>query len=149
MGVEAFRELPDRLVIVGRGPLEAELRRAAPDNVRLLTGVGDAELRWVYAHSAALIAPSIEDFGLTPIEGAAFGKPTLALRAGGYLDTVVEGSTGQFFERPAIHDIRRAVEANRPRQWDADAIRAHADSFSEERFHDRLRAEVESLLSRP
>jgi glycosyltransferase involved in cell wall biosynthesis len=146
--VEAFGELADRLVIVGRGPLEDELRRGAPDNVRLLTGLGDAQLRWVYAHAVALIAPSIEDFGLTPLEGAAFGKPTLALRAGGYLDTIVEDVTGVFFERPTPSEISGAVEASRTRGWDHGAIRAQAESFSEERFSARLRAEVESLLSR-
>jgi glycosyltransferase involved in cell wall biosynthesis len=136
-------------VIIGRGPLEDELRRAAPDNVRLLTGLEDPQLRWVYAHAVALIAPSIEDFGLTPLEGAAFGKPTLALRAGGYLDTIAEGVTGAFFERPMPADIRGAVEASRTRPWDREAIRAHADSFSQERFSARLRAEVESLLRLP
>ncbi|EWT02789.1 glycosyl transferase family 1 [Intrasporangium oryzae NRRL B-24470] len=145
--VEAFRGLPERLVVVGRGPLEEELRAGLPDNARLLTGLSDARLRWVYAHARALVAPSIEDFGLTPLEGAAFGRPTLALRAGGYLDTIAEDVTGTFFERPVAADIRAAVERNTGRQWDADAIRAHADRFSEPRFHARLHDEVEQLLA--
>ena len=61
----------------------------APDNARLLSGLDDAQMRWLYAHARALIAPAFEDFGLTPLEAYAFGTPVLARRGGGYLDTVV------------------------------------------------------------
>lgn len=145
--VEAFRGLSERLVVVGHGPMEQQLRRVLPDNVRIVNGLMDEGLRWVYAHAVALIAPSIEDFGLTPLEAAAFGNPTLALRAGGYLDTVREDVNGTFFERPVADDIRQAVESNRTRRWDHEAIRRHADTFSEARFRDRLLEEVTSLIS--
>lgn len=145
--IEAFRGLPERLVVVGHGPLEEQLRRTLPANARIVTGPSDAQLRWIYAHATALVAPSIEDFGLTPLEAAAFGRPTLALRAGGYLDTVAPGLSGAFFEEPSPEAIRGAVEAARGQVWDADAIRAHADAFSEERFRDRLRDEVRCLTS--
>lgn len=145
VAMDAFRDLPERLVVVGHGPLEGELRAAAPANVRILTGLTDAQLGWVYAHATALIAPSIEDFGLTPVEAAAFGKPTLALRSGGYLDTVCPGVSGDFFEAASARSIRSAVAANRHPSWDANKITAHADTFSEARFHSRLHDEVETL----
>jgi glycosyltransferase involved in cell wall biosynthesis len=144
--VEAWRGLPERLVVVGHGPLEAELRATLPPNVRILTELDDAQLRWTYRHAVALVATSLEDFGLTPIEAFAFGKPVIALRAGGYLDTVVEDVTGVFFEKPHAPDIRAAVEAARTRPWDAQAIKAHARQFSEDRFVDRIRMEVDALL---
>ena len=109
--VEAFRDLPERLVIVGHGPLRRTLERRLPANVRLLSNLTDAQLRWVYAHSRALVAPALEDYGLTPLEAAAYGKPTLALGAGGYLDTVVPGTTGIFFSQPSPRDIRASVLA--------------------------------------
>ncbi len=56
-----------------------------------------------------LVAASHEDFGLTPLEAAAFGVPTVALRGGGYLDTIVEGETGLFFDRPEPDDIAAAL----------------------------------------
>lgn len=145
--IEAFRSLPERLVVVGHGPLEEQLRHHLPENVRIVTGINDAELRWIYAHTNALLAPSIEDFGLTPLEAAAFGKPTLALRAGGYLDTVVPGLSGAFFEEPTADAIHAAVVAARDQHWIAEAIRSHADGFSEERFCARLQAEVHRLSS--
>ena len=70
-------------------------------------------MRWAYAHARALVAPSHEDYGLTPIEAGAWGKPTLALRAGGYLDTVAEGVSGLFFDAPTPEAIRAAVVAHR------------------------------------
>lgn len=144
--VDAFRGLDARLVIVGHGPLEHDLRATMPSNARLLSGLSDAQLRWVYAHAGALVAPSIEDFGLTPLEAAAFGKPTLALRAGGYLDTIAEGVSGAFFEEPNPDRIRAAVASADRSTWDPQAIRTHADGFSEERFRQRLGAEVSALL---
>ncbi len=114
-----------------------------------LHGIPDAELRWLYAHCAAVIAPSHEDFGLTPLEGAAYGRPALTLRGGGYLDTVVEGVTGAHFEEPTPELIAEAVAADLGRTWDPEPIQAHARSFSEEHFARRLRAEVDRLLADP
>jgi glycosyltransferase involved in cell wall biosynthesis len=147
VAVDAVRDLPERLVVVGAGPLEARLRAEAPDNVRIVSGLTDAELRWTYAHARTLLAPSLEDFGLTPLEAAAFGVPTLALHAGGYLDTIDESVNGTFFEEPTVPAVRAAVVAARERVWDEAAIRAHAEHFSEARFHARIRAEVDNLLS--
>lgn len=147
VAVEAVRDLPERLVVVGSGPLEARLRAEAPDNVRIVTSLTDAELRWTYAHARTLLAPSLEDFGLTPLEAAAFGVPTLALHAGGYLDTIDEDVNGMFFDNPTAEAVRAAVVAARDRVWDTAAVRAHAERFSEARFHTRIRAEVERLLA--
>jgi glycosyltransferase involved in cell wall biosynthesis len=141
--IEAFAGLPDeRLVIVGRGPEGTQLLSAAGPNVRMLQDLSDEEIRWVYAHATTLIAPSIEDYGLTPLEAGAYGKPTLALRGGGYLDTIANGVNGAFFDRPTAVEIRTAVVANLWRTWDTDAIRDHVAAFGEDPFIDRLRALV-------
>jgi glycosyltransferase involved in cell wall biosynthesis len=147
--VEAFRAMPDeRLVIVGKGPLEREIRSQLTPNIRLVSDLHDAQLQWVYYHSSTLIAPSIEDFGLTPLEAGTHGVPTLALRLGGYLDTVQEGLTGDFFDEPTSGAIAAAVLTHRGRSWDREAIRAHADLFTEERFTAALRMYVDDLLDR-
>ena len=144
--IEAFRDLPERLLVIGAAPLLAPLRAAAPDNVRIATDLTDAQMRWAYAHARALVAASHEDFGLTPLEAGAFGRPTLALRAGGYLDTIAEGVNGAFFDEPTPAAIRAAVVAHRDHQWDAQAIMRHVERFSPDRFVARLRTEVEHLL---
>ena len=131
------------VLIVGSGPEERRLRWAAPPNVLLLGRVSDAQLRWLYAGAAGLLAASYEDYGLTPLEAAAFGKPTAALRWGGYLDTVLEGETGVFFDRPEPEPIRRAVVQMAQEAFSGARLRAHAAGFSEARFIERLRAIVD------
>ena len=139
----AFHELPtERLVVVGSGPLEHHLRRLAGANTTLVGGVPDARLRWLYANCAGLVAASHEDYGLTPLEAASFGKPAATLRWGGFLDTVTEGTTGVFFDDPSPAPIATAVRGLRQFAWDEGAIRAHADSFSEPRFIERIRETV-------
>lgn len=141
--VEAFRRLPEeRLVVVGSGPDERRLRRSAPRNVLLLGNVADDVLRWLYASCAAVVAASYEDYGLTPLEGASFGRPAVALRSGGFLDTIVEDETGTFFDRPDPDEIAAAVRRARSHAWSEERIRRHADGFSESSFVERLRQVV-------
>jgi glycosyltransferase involved in cell wall biosynthesis len=138
--VRAFSGLrDDRLVIVGTGPDEPRLRASAGENVTFLGSIDDEELRWLYANAASAVSASYEDYGLTPLEAAAFGKPTAALRWGGFVDTVEEGTTGIFFERPDPAAVRDAVRVITRTEWNTDTIRAHAGRYSEPRFIERLR----------
>ena len=147
LAVQAVNRLHDyRLVVVGTGPEHERLAREASANVRLLGTVTDEELRWLYQNATAIIAPSFEDFGLTPLEGALAGKPTVAFRAGGYLDTVVEGTTGVFFDDLEAEALRQAIVTALSEPWDEKTIRAHASLFSEERFIERLRQIVSEEL---
>jgi glycosyltransferase involved in cell wall biosynthesis len=120
-------ELPEHhLVVAGAGPERARLEGDAGSNVTFLGEVDEAQLRWLYTHSAGLICASFEDYGLTTLEAAAYGCPTAALHAGGYLDTVVEGVTGAFFDEPVPTKIAPAIRAMVEHDWDADALRRHA-----------------------
>jgi glycosyltransferase involved in cell wall biosynthesis len=130
------------LVIVGRGPEAESLRAAAGANAQVLSDLSDAEVAWLYANCTALVAASYEDFGLTPLEAAVHGKPSIALRFGGFLDTIVEGVTGVFFDEPTPDCIAAAVRESRAREWSVDTIKARASEFSEERFIEQLRREV-------
>ena len=135
-----------RLVVVGAGPERDALLATLPGNVRLLSGLTDAQLRWVYAHARVLVAPSFEDYGLTPLEAAVFGRPSLTLRAGGYLDTVREGVTGLYVDAPDPALFRAGLAAADAHPWDPAVLRSHADEFSEAGFAARLHAEVDDLL---
>ncbi len=143
-----FAERSDlELVVVGTGPLLKTLRQTATPNIELLGNVNDRELRWLYGHSRALIAPAFEDYGLTPLEAASFGKPTLALRKGGYLDTVSEGRSGYFFEDLDVWSISGAIDKLSENPLNSDEIRGHASRFSEERFVSTLRQKVSLHLA--
>jgi len=137
----AFAAQPDlRLVIAGTGPDAERLARLAPANVVLAGRVSDGELRWLYEHCTALVAASFEDYGLTPLEAATFGRPSVVLRHGGFLDTVVDDVTGVFFDAPSPAQIGRAVRRALDATWDRDAIVRHAEGFSEKRFAIALQA---------
>ncbi len=137
---EAFSLLPElRLVVVGTGPEQTRIAAGAPPNVTLLGRVDDPGLRWLYASCLGLVAASYEDFGLTPVEAAAFGRPTAALRWGGFHDTIEEGTTGLFFDHPVPDEIAGAVARLGGSSWDAATIVAHAGRFSAERFIARIR----------
>ncbi|HEV3281391.1 MAG TPA: glycosyltransferase [Acidimicrobiales bacterium] len=142
--VAAFRRLPEhRLVVVGTGPLAPAISAGAPPNVSMAGQVSDAGLRWMYRSAAGLVAASHEDFGLTPVEAAAFGKPAAALRWGGFLDTTVEGTTGVFFDEPEPEAIAQSIERLAAMAWDAAGLRDHAERFSGPRFTARLRQVVD------
>jgi glycosyltransferase involved in cell wall biosynthesis len=146
----AFVGLPDqRLVIAGTGPDAAQLRARAPANVRFVGDADDATLRWLYANCRALVSAGYEPYGMTPVEAAAFAKPTLALREGGLVDVVVEGQTGEFFDEPepaAIADAIRRLDVGR---YSEAAFRAVGDRHSERSFIAGLRTVVEQELDRP
>ena len=145
----AFGRLPEqRLVIVGAGPLATRLEESSAPNVTLLGSVDDPTLRWLYRSCAGLVAASYEDFGLTPVEAAGFGKPTAALRFGGYLDTIVEGGTGVFFDAPSSEAIADALSRLTASEWDGDALREHAGRFSRQVFIDRMNEVVEEERAR-
>ncbi len=108
--------------------------------------VDDACLRWLYANCRALVAAAYEDFGLTSVEAMAFGKPVLALGAGGYLDTVVDGLSGLFFETPTAPAIADAIAKLEATPFDPDAIRLHSGQFSLEHFVSGIQAIVSGVL---
>lgn len=117
------------LVIVG-----GERDEHPTGRVRRVGRVSEESLRWLYQHCAAVMALSREDFGLTPAEGHLFGKPTIALRAGGYLDTCLEGVNAVFVESPDPANVEAAVRAVPEYSFDPVRVRETATRFSEETF---------------
>jgi len=149
--IDAVARVPGvDLVIVGDGPERPRLEQQAQriGGTVLAGRVSDGELRWLYENCLGLVAASYEDFGLSPLEAATFGKPTAALHDGGYLDTVVDGRSGVFFEVPEPDAMAAALERMTSVTWNADAIRTHAETFSERRFIARIRAVIEEELER-
>lgn len=118
--VDAFRlRTEHRLMVVGRGPEWANLTRDLPDNVTFLTDLTDGQMRTVYERAAGLVAASYEDYGLTPLEAALFGRPSAVLAAGGFLDTM-DDSTSVFFETPTPSAIAHAVDMLLKASWDSE-----------------------------
>ena len=126
------RGLP--LVVVGDGPDRAALERIAGPTVTFVGRLPDADVTALFERCRAFILPGMEDFGLTPLEANAAGRPVVAFAAGGALDTVREGVTGLLFSEPTPDALGNALVATRERPWDVAALRAHAESFAEAVF---------------
>jgi glycosyltransferase involved in cell wall biosynthesis len=145
--VRAFADTDRRLIVVGRGPEADRLRGIKTPNVLMLSDLTDGQMSWLYENCRALIAASYEDFGLTPIEAGLRGRPTVALRWGGFLDTVDEGVSGVYFDQPEPTAIFEALDRFEEMQFDSDKIRSHVEQFSEEHFAQRLYTVVGELAA--
>ncbi|MFP5319061.1 MAG: glycosyltransferase [Acidimicrobiia bacterium] len=137
LAIDAAAALRVPLVVAGSGPEEARLRShaaAAGADVTFVIRPGDETLRRLYRTARALVFPTVEDFGIVPVEAQACGTPVVAVAEGGSLDTVLDGSTGVLVERAEGELLVSGVErvlASPPRPA---ACRAHAESFSRPRF---------------
>jgi glycosyltransferase involved in cell wall biosynthesis len=147
IAIEAFRDLDAELVIAGGGPLLERLSRHAPGNVHFTGRVSDETLRDLYRTARALVFPGEEDFGIVPLEAMACGTPVIAYRAGGALETVVEGTTGTFFDEQTPAALADAVRAFDTTRFDAGRIRAHAERFDRARFLGAFREIVNDTMS--
>lgn len=146
--VEAFRRNGLPLVMAGDGPSRRELEASAPANVRFTGELTDAELVPLMQRAAALIFPSRDDFGLLPVEVMACGRPVLALGAGGALETVRPGETGEFFAEPTPEAIADAVASFDPGSFDPGRCRARGEEFGLPRFREALGAEIAAAANR-
>jgi glycosyltransferase involved in cell wall biosynthesis len=132
-----------RLVVVGDGPEAGRLRRefAGAGGVEFRGRLADAEVAELLAGCRALIHPQLEDFGITAVEAQAAGRPVVAYRGGGALETVVEGVTGEFFdaqEEDALAATLARMEA-RAEGYAPDACRRQAERFAPAVFRAGLR----------
>ncbi len=146
IAVEAFALSGRRLVVVGSGPEERRLKAKARGNIEFPGWVSDEELRQWYACCRGLIFPGEEDFGIVPVEAMACGKPVIALARGGALETVIEGETGIFFERPDAILLNRAIDRFETMRFDPGAIAARVQHFRTERYRDEIAAFVRGKL---
>jgi glycosyltransferase involved in cell wall biosynthesis len=134
-------------VVVGRGPEAEALHRMKTPNVLIASDLTDAQMAWLYRSCRALIAASFEDYGLTPIEAGVWGRPSVVLRWGGFLDTVEEGITGVYFDHPEPSAIADALDRFEATSFDPDKIHRHTDQFTEKGFAQALYAAVDELAT--
>jgi glycosyltransferase involved in cell wall biosynthesis len=145
--VRAFAGTDRRLVVVGKGPDAERLREMKTPNVLMLSDLTDGQMAWLYKNCRALIAASYEDYGLTPIEAGVWGRPSVALRFGGFLDTIDEGVTGMYFDEPEPRAIADALDRFEAAAFDADKIRRHVEQFTEDVFTEKLHNAVDELAA--
>jgi glycosyltransferase involved in cell wall biosynthesis len=143
LAIEAFNRLGLPLVIAGSGRDAARLEKLAKPNVQFLGRVPDADLPDLMARCKAFIFPGHEDFGITPVEAQASGRPVIAFGAGGALDSVIDGETGVLFEEQTVESFCAAVERLNILHFDPATVRHQAEMFSTEMFKERLGSFIE------
>lgn len=134
------------LTIVGRGQEERRLRAIAGPTVMFRGFVSDEELPALYGSARALLFPPHEDAGLVPLEAQASGTPVIAFGEGGALDTVRDGETGIFFSTQSEDSLIAALAAFEKKNFDYEAIRAHAAKFSSQHFRENFKSIVEETI---
>lgn len=138
IAVEAFNALGLPLRVIGEGQDFEALKKIAKPNVTLTGRLTDSEVLIAYQNCRALIFPQEEDFGIAAVEAQACGKPVIAYKDGGALETVVDGKTGLFFYPQSAAAIRDAVKEFASKRFDSGEIRAHALSFSKNGFKKQI-----------
>lgn len=147
LAIRAAASAGVRLLVAGIGPDERRLRALSRGTTTTLLGyVSDERLNELMGNARAAILPGEEDFGLVPLEAAAAGRPTIAYRSGGALETIVEGQTGAFFDEANVDSLAGALRTFEANAFDARRLRTHAERFAPGRFIERLRAIVDETV---
>jgi glycosyltransferase involved in cell wall biosynthesis len=134
IAVEACNKLGKRLVIAGNGSELGRLKKLAGPTIEFRGSLPEDDITRLYEGCRAFLFPAEEDFGITPLEAMACGKPVLAYGKGGATETVVDGKTGLLFSAQTAESLADAISRSEAVEWDAQAIARHATMFSEERF---------------
>lgn len=150
IAVEACNRLGRRLVIIGAGGEEEEsLREMAGPTIEFKGRVSDEEMQGWYSKARAFLFPGIEDYGITPIEAASAGVPTLAYGEGGALETVSDGRTGLHFHEQTVDSLCECIERFEREGVSLTRHQIHDYSlgFSNDVFHDRMGAYIKEKLA--
>lgn len=147
LAVRAFNRLGFRLIVIGDGPERGMLESIAQSNVHFLGRQPFQVLKDHYERASLFVFPGIEDFGITPVEAQAAGCPVIAFRAGGALETVIEGRTGKFFDVQNAECLASAVEEFDIATIESKTCAAHAATFSTAVFQRRFRQFIRSAIN--
>jgi glycosyltransferase involved in cell wall biosynthesis len=140
LAVKAFNRLDKKLVIIGDGPQRKELEKMAGPNISLLGKKTDQAVVDYFSKCKAFVFPGEEDFGITPLEAMASGKPVIAYGKGGALETIIDGKTGIFFHEQSESSLINAIEKADKISWNTNFLREHARQFDATFAREKLHA---------
>ena len=143
LAIEAANRLRRRLVVVGDGPMRRQLEGVAGPTVEFRGALSDEEVATLFARCRALLFPGIEDFGITPLEAQAAGRPVIALGRGAAPETVVHGVTGVLFDEQTVESLVGGILDFESRSFDPASCRRQAERFSADEFRRRLSQAVD------
>ena len=138
LAIRAFNELNWPLKIAGVGPDINRLKKIAGDNIDFLGLISDEKLADLYSHARAFIFSQEEDFGITLLESMASGRPAIAYRGGGAMETIINGETGLFFNEQTPNSLMTALKVFDHKNFDPLKCRQQAEKFDIKIFKDNL-----------
>ncbi|MCD4811827.1 glycosyltransferase [bacterium] len=142
--IECAKELKFNLKVIGEGRGSKRLKRLArgSSNIEFVGRISDSEKYKIMSQASGFLVSGIEDFGIFPVESISCGTPVLALKKGGYMESVVEGVNGGFYTENTVESFREGLERLVSMSWDIGSMVKSVERFSKERF----RKEVEDLV---
>jgi glycosyltransferase involved in cell wall biosynthesis len=148
LAIEAGAQAGVPVVVAGEGPERSRLEELSRGRASFLGRVPDERLPELFGRSRALFLGGEEDFGITPLEANAAGRPVVAFGRGGACETVRDGVTGTLFAEQTTAAARVAVQRTLAREWDPATLAAHARAFGPARFAEGLTQAVDRCLAR-
>jgi glycosyltransferase involved in cell wall biosynthesis len=142
--IKTFNRLGLKLKIFGTGPMLQELKKIARPNIEFLGNIDERIKIELFEKCLAFINPQIEDFGITPVEAMAAGRPVIAYNRGGALETIIEGVTGTFFHEQTWEALTEALLRFHPEDYNPATIRQHATQFDSSVFKEKINHIVNS-----
>ena len=143
LAVKACSELGKKLVIIGDGTEKEELMQMANENIIFMGKQPDDVVKKYMSECKALLFPGEEDFGITPVEAMACGRPVICYGKGGVLDTVIDGKTGVYFEEQTVESLKKAILKFENMKFDKNEIIKRALEFDEPVFQQKIKEYVE------
>lgn len=147
--IEAAKKHGFKVNIVGAGPQEAELKEIARghNNVVFHGRLADPDLKQLLSRSRGVIFPAYEDFGIVPVEAMAAGVPVIVYEQGGAAETVLP-QFGEQIKAQSVDELTAAVDRLEKKNYDPEALKAHAAKFSVERFQNEIVTFIEEAIER-
>ncbi|MBI2057434.1 MAG: glycosyltransferase [Candidatus Yanofskybacteria bacterium] len=138
LAIKVFNNLGWPLKIIGDGPQKKYLQKIAGKNIKFLGLISDHKLPLYYSKAKALMFPQEEDFGIVVVEAMASGRPVVAFRAGGSLETIRDGETGIFFDQQTEESLTATLKDFNPFDFDSQKIKARATLFDKGIFREKF-----------
>ncbi len=146
--IQAFNQLPRlKLKIAGGGTKQEEFAKIAGSNISFIGRVSDTKLAELYAHARAFIFPQEEDFGITAVEAQAAGRPVVAFKKGGALESIIEGKTGEFFHPQTAEALVKVLKKFQSGKYNPKEVRAQALKFDKSLFKEKIKEYINSKLN--
>jgi glycosyltransferase involved in cell wall biosynthesis len=148
LAVEACTKTGRRLIVIGDGPDRPRLQELAGPTVTFLGRVPDEVVVSHARRCRALLFPGEEDFGITPLEVNAAGRPVVAFNGGGATETIIEGLNGTFFHESSVQALVPALGRCEATTWDSKLIRQHARKYDVHVFRNRILAFLRDAIAK-